>query len=460
MAIPRALGRVVSLETSVILSKKPVCMTWAGSRRLLNVHEVDSQEIMKSYDVLVPLGAKARSPDEAVRAAKSIGSNKIVVKAQVLAGGRGKGVFDNGFQGGVHVVDNDEMAVRDIASNMIGHKLITKQTGSAGRPCNMIQVAEAVQVNKEYYLAILMDRAAMGPVMIGSAQGGMDIEAVAAADPEAIVQLPIDIEQGLDASAAADFAVRMGIEEACVDSAITAMSNLYKLFIERDCTLLEINPLAQVSPNTIMCLDAKINFDDNAEFRQTEVFAKRDITQENEADVEAAKYDLNYIALDGNIGCLVNGAGLAMATMDIIQLHGGSPANFLDVGGGATAKQVTEAFKLITKDPNVSAILVNIFGGIMRCDVIAEGIIHAASDLELSVPIIVRLQGTNKEEAKEMIAKSGLDIISSDELDDAAHRAVTLSKIVELSRQANVELKFREAKSSSQKEDPMTPFFT
>ncbi|EGD80888.1 succinyl-CoA ligase subunit beta [Salpingoeca rosetta] len=454
------LSRVLGQGLRLGARGSPALTSLGGARRLLNIHEADSQELMKSYGLNVARGAKAKSPEEAVTAAKSMSTSKVVLKAQVLAGGRGKGVFDNGFSGGVHVLDNDESKVREIASQMIGHNLITKQTGKEGRPCNMIQVVEAVNVQKEFYLALLLDRAAMGPVMIGSSQGGMDIEAVAAENPDAIVKLPIDIDGGLSMEAATNFARQMGIPDSCVDSAADQMVKLYQLFLERDCSLVEINPFAQVGPSEVMCLDAKLNFDDNAEFRQSGVFEKRDTTQENKADVEAAKFDLNYIQLDGNIGCLVNGAGLAMATMDIIQLHGGSPANFLDVGGGATARQVTEAFKLITQDPNVSAILVNIFGGIMRCDVIAEGIIHAASDLDLSVPIIVRLQGTNREEAKEMIANSGLDIISSDELDDAAFRAVQLSKIVELARQAHVHVTFREAERPHHDDDVMTPYFT
>lgn len=328
------------------------------------------------------------------------------------------------------------------AEKMLGKKLVTKQTGSHGKPCNIVYICERKFVRHEYYFAILMDRATKGPVIVASAQGGMDIETVAAETPEAILTLPIDINKGLSEARARELAENLGFTSSCVDQAVDTMQKLYKLFLERDATMVEINPLAETSDHKVMCMDAKINFDDNADYRQEKVFSLRDVSQEDPREVAAAKFHLNYIHLDGNIGCLVNGAGLAMATMDIIKLHGGEPANFLDVGGGATAQQVTEAFKLISSDPRVTAILVNIFGGIMRCDIIAEGIIAAVNQLSLDMPLVVRLQGTQVEKAKKLIKESGLRIISVDDLDQAASYSVSMSTIVSMARKANVEVSF------------------
>lgn len=366
---------------------------------------------------------------------------KKVIKAQVLAGGRGKGFFSNGFKGGVHLVDTME-EVASISEKMIGQKLITKQTGAEGRICNSVYVCEEVPIDSECYFAITMSAVSKGPIIVASAQGGVDIEGVAAKDPDAIITLPIDMEVGLQAKQARDLAQRLGFSEVALDSAVANMQRLYALFMEKDCTLVEINPLCQTKDGKVICADAKLNFDDNAEFRQKEVFALRDRSQEDPREVAASKHNLNYIGLDGTIGCLVNGAGLAMATLDIIKLHGGSPANFLDVGGGATSEQVTEAFKIISSDPKVSAILVNIFGGIMKCDVIAQGIIAAASQLHLRIPLVVRLQGTNMEEAKSLIEQSGLHIIPEDDLDVAARKSVQLSNIVNLAHDIQLNVKF------------------
>ncbi|EDQ91310.1 uncharacterized protein MONBRDRAFT_20070 [Monosiga brevicollis MX1] len=442
-------------------SQRLVAASAIAQRRCLHLHEVDSMDLLRSFDVSVGKGDRAFSSDEAVQVAKQMSTDKVVIKAQVLAGGRGKGHFDNGFQGGVHVVKGED-EIRSAADNMIGHRLITKQTDEHGRPCNMVQIAECMDIDKEFYFALLMDRSMGGPCIVGSSQGGMDIEAVAEATPDAIIKVPVDIKEGLSTDKAIQVAKDMGFADDIAPKAAQEMINLYTLFLEKDCTLVEINPLVQTKGGDVMCLDAKVNFDDNAGFRQKDVFEKRDVSQENAADVEAAKYDLNYIDLDGTIGCLVNGAGLAMATMDIIQLYGGRPANFLDVGGGATAEQVTAAFKLITSDPSVSAILVNIFGGIMRCDVIAEGIIEAASELHLNVPIVVRLQGTRKAEAKALIAESGLDIIAADDLDDAAQKACKSAHIVESAREAGlaVSIKCLKQKHLQDEEAMMTPRFT
>lgn len=421
----------------------------AVQRRSLHIHEADSIDLLRRFGIKTARGARAYSVEEAVAVADSLGSPKCVIKAQVLAGGRGKGVFDNGFKGGVRVVSG-EKEIRDVTSSMIGHNLITKQTDAKGRPCNMVQVVEALDIAHEYYFALLMDRSMNGPTIVCSPRGGTDIEAVAHEDPSAIHKIPVDVKIGLTKDIAETAARKMGFPEACVEKAAGEMMKLYSLFIQHDCTLVEINPMIHDNAMDVKCLDAKVNFDDNAEFRQKDIFALRDTSQENAVDVEASKYNLNFIGLEGSIGCLVNGAGLAMATMDIIELYHGKPANFLDVGGGATAEQVTAAFKLITKDPQVTAILVNIFGGIMRCDVIAQGIISATKQLDLSVPVVVRLQGTMKDEAKKLIESSGLPIIAADNLDDAAQRAVLVSKIVEMARSADLAVSIREKPKTNQ----------
>ncbi|KAI8893776.1 hypothetical protein BC833DRAFT_615910 [Globomyces pollinis-pini] len=397
--------------------------------------------LLKQYGVTVARGGVAKTADEAEEFARQLGTPDSVIKAQVLAGGRGKGHFDSGLQGGVKMCYSPEQA-RNYASKMLGHKLITKQTGAAGRPCNDVFVVERVYVRREYYFAIIMDRASQNPVIIASSQGGMDIETVAHETPEAIVSHVIDINSGLNYNDAIEVARKIGFENDAVEKAADTFMKLYKIFLEKDATMIEINPLAEVQSGEVMCMDAKFGFDDNAEFRQQEIFALRDKSQEDKREVAAAKWNLNYIGLDGNIGCLVNGAGLAMATMDIIKLHGGDPANFLDVGGGAQKEQVAEAFKIISSDPRVSAILVNIFGGIMRCDIIAQGIIAAVQELGLELPLIVRLQGTEVEAAKKLIQESGLKIFSIDDLDEAASKAVKMSEIVQLGREADVKVSF------------------
>merc|ERR1711913_5742 len=329
------------------------------------------------------------------------------------------------------------------AQGMIGDFLITKQTGAEGRICNSVMITERKYTRKEYYIAFMNERAFNGPVIIASSEGGVNIEETAEKNPDSIVKFPIDVVQGLTVEGSKDVAVKLGIHESKVDDVAQILQNLYKLFISKDASMLEINPFAEDNSGNFVCLDAKLKFDDNAEFRQKAVFDQRDWSQEDAREVAAAEYNLNYIALDGDIGCMVNGAGLAMATMDIIKLHGGSPANFLDVGGGATASQVKEAFKIITSDPKVNAIMVNIFGGIMRCDVIAEGIIAAAHELKLATPIVVRLQGTNVDEAKVMIGASGMKILPVDNLDEAARLAVKLSNIVGIARDAHLNVNFQ-----------------
>lgn len=409
--------------------------------RNLSVHEYVSMSILKEAGVPTPKFGVAKTVAEAKAIAVDLNCPDLVVKAQVLAGGRGKGHFKKGGKGGVQLVYNPDQ-VEEAAAGMIGDFLVTKQTGEDGRICNCVMVTERKYTRKEFYVAFMNERSFSGPVMIASSEGGVNIEDVAAKNPNAIVKYPIDIHEGLTPEKAREAAIKLGFPAEKEDEIADVFVKLYQLFVEKDATMVEINPFAEDSNGSYFCLDAKIKFDDNAEFRQREVFEQRDWTQEEPSEVEAAEHNLNYIALDGDIGCMVNGAGLAMATMDIIKLHGGSPANFLDVGGGATASQVKEVFKIITADPKVNAIMVNIFGGIMRCDVIAEGIIDAAKELHLKTPIVVRLQGTNVDEAKVMIGSSGLKILPVENLDEAARLAVKLSNIIDIAKQAQVDVNF------------------
>ncbi|KAI9622608.1 hypothetical protein KEM48_007225 [Puccinia striiformis f. sp. tritici PST-130] len=375
------------------------------------------------YGIPTPISKAAKTPEEAHQIAKSFGK-PMVIKAQVLAGGRGKGYFEgkDGLKGGVQMVDTPEQALQ-YAKQMLGNKLITKQTGAAGRICNAVMLAEKREPSHEYYVAILNDRSLNGPALVASAQGGMNIEEVAAKDPTAIHTFPIDFQNGLSQQEGIEIAKKLGIKDT--QAAADIFINLYRLFKDKDATQIEINPLAETKDGAVLCMDAKLGFDENAEFRQEKVFQLRDKTQEDPTEVEAAEYGLNLIKLDGNIGCLVNGAGLAMATMDVLKLNGGNPANFLDVGGGATAEAVKKAFELITSDKvsNQSS-LTSIFGGIMRCDVIAEGIIKATNELSLDIPLIVRLQGTKEKEAKKLIKDANMKIFAFDGLDEAACKAV------------------------------------
>ncbi|KAF7310638.1 Succinate--CoA ligase [ADP-forming] subunit beta, mitochondrial [Mycena chlorophos] len=406
----------------------------AGQRRFLSIHEYQSMTLLNSYGIPTPKSVAAKSPEEAFTVAKNFGHDRLVIKAQVLAGGRGKGKFDNGLQGGVHMVSSPEQA-QEYASKMIGANLITKQTGAGGRICNAVMLAERRNPKHEYYVAVLNDRVSQGVVLVASAQGGMNIEEVAAKDPSAIITTPISFETGLTKAEALDVAVKLGFQGDAQGQAADIFINLVKIFKDKDATQIEINPMAETDDGAVLwrvfsCIlhmDAKFGFDDNAEFRQQDIFALRDISQEEASEVEAQKANLNFIKLDGNVGCLVNGAGLAMATMDVLSLHGGHPANFLDVGGGATPETVKKAFEILLADPKVKSIFINIFGGIMRCDYIAEGVIKATKELSLNIPLVVRLKGTKEQEAKDMIKASGLKIIAFDSLDDAAERAVQLA---------------------------------
>ncbi|KAJ3827388.1 succinyl-CoA synthetase beta chain SSC-beta [Lentinula raphanica] len=398
----------------------------AGQKRFLSIHEYQSVKLLNSYGIPTPKSIAASSPQEAFDVAKSFGHNRLVIKAQVLAGGRGKGKFDSGLQGGVHMVDSPEQA-KEYAEKMLGSKLITKQTGAGGRICNAVMLAERRDPSHEYYVAVLNDRVTQGVVLVASAQGGMNIEEVAAKDPSAIITTPINFETGLTKSEALAVANKLGFKDGAADEAADIFINLYRIFKDKDATQIEINPMAETADGKVLCMDAKFGFDDNAEFRQQDVFLLRDISQEEASEVEAQKANLNFIKLDGSIGCLVNGAGLAMATMDVLSLHGGNPANFLDVGGGATPETVKKAFEILLADPKVKSIFINIFGGIMRCDYIAEGVIKATKELELKIPLVVRLKGTKENEAKQMIKDSGLKITAFDGLDEAAETAVQLA---------------------------------
>jgi succinyl-CoA synthetase beta subunit len=389
----------------------------------MNIHEYQAKEILQKFGAATTRGKVASSADEAEKIAREIGAGEIVIKAQVHAGGRGKGTFKNGFKGGVHIVKSPSEA-REVASKMLGQTLVTHQTGEAGRVVNQVLVAESADIEREIYFAVLLDRATAAPLIVASTEGGVEIESVAEKSPERIIREPIDPLAGLQPFQSRKLVKQLGFKSEQLKPATQLFSALYRTFIESDCSMVEVNPLVVTKKGEVLALDAKFNFDDNALYRHKEIAAMRDTAEEDPREVEASKHGLNYIGLDGNIACLVNGAGLAMATMDIIKFYGGSPANFLDVGGGATEEQVTEAFKLLVSDENVKAILVNIFGGIMKCDVIAQGIINAVKAVKLPVPLVVRLEGTNVDAGKKLIAESGLAVIAADDLADAAQKVV------------------------------------
>ena len=382
----------------------------------MNIHEYQAKELFREYGVRTLQGVVASNPEEAANACKQLGGNIWVVKAQVHAGGRGKG-------GGI-VLCRTADEVYEAASNLIGKRLITPQTTSEGVEVRKVYVEEGCNISKELYLGIVLDREKELPVMMASIEGGVEIEEVAHKNPEKILKVHIDPITGLGDWQAREIAFGLGLEGDQIKNCIKSMKRLYKLFIELDCSIVEINPLVVNTANEIIALDAKINFDSSALFRHADVEKLRDTNEEEPLETKANEVGLNYIKLDGEIGCMVNGAGLAMATMDIIKLHGGEPANFLDVGGGASSNQVAEGFRVILSDPEVKAIFVNIFGGIMRCDFIAEGIIEAANEIEMNVPLIVRLAGTNVELGKKMLSESGLDLIPADDMDDGAKKAI------------------------------------
>lgn len=386
----------------------------------MNIHEYQGKEILRKYDVTTPRGFPCFSVDEAVQAAEKLGGKVWVVKAQIHAGGRGKG-------GGVKVAKSLE-EVRTYASQILGMTLVTHQTGPEGRLVKRLLVEEGADIKKELYVGMVVDRGSQRVALMASSEGGMDIEEVAEHTPEKIHKVFIDPVTGLTDAEADDVARKIGVPEQSLDQARAFMQGLYKAFDECDASLAEINPLILTGDDRVVALDAKFNFDSNALFRHPEIQAYRDLDEEDPAEIEASKFDLTYISLDGNIGCLVNGAGLAMATMDVIKLYGGSPANFLDVGGGATTEKVTEAFKIMLKNPDIKAILVNIFGGIMKCDVIAQGVIAAARQVDLKVPLVVRMKGTNEDLGKKILAESGLPIIAANNMAEAAEKVVNAAQ--------------------------------
>jgi succinyl-CoA synthetase beta subunit len=386
----------------------------------MNIHEYQAKELLAKFDVRVPRGGVAYTPGEAIGVSRKLGGTVWVVKAQIHAGGRGKA-------GGVKLV-RSEAEVADAARSLLGRNLVTHQTGPAGREVKRVYVEEGCDIARELYLGILVDRDTGRITLIGSTEGGVEIEEVAEHSPERILKVAIDPASGIQPFHAREIAFGLGLEGQQVGTAVKFVTALYRAFTELDASIAEINPLVVTGSGELLALDAKMGFDDNALFRQPEVAALRDVDEEDPAEVEAGRHGLNYLKLDGNIGCLVNGAGLAMATMDIIKLHGAGPANFLDVGGGATRERVSTAFKLILSDPNVEGILVNIFGGIMRCDVIAEGVVGAARETNLHVPLVVRLEGTNVDLGKKILQQSGLPILAGENLVDAAQKIVSAVK--------------------------------
>ncbi|MTD99142.1 ADP-forming succinate--CoA ligase subunit beta [Paracoccus sp. YIM 132242] len=396
----------------------------------MNIHEYQAKALLRQYGAPVSDGRIVMKADEAKTCASEMDGPLWVVKAQIHAGGRGKGSFkeaEAGEKGGVRLAKSVEEA-EELTRQMLGRTLVTHQTGPSGKQVNRIYIEDGSDIARELYLALLVDRQTSRVSFVASTEGGMDIEEVAAHTPEKIVNFSVDPASGLSDFHGRRVAFALGLEGSQVKQCVALVKNLYRMFIERDMEMLEINPLIVTPEGQIKCLDAKMGFDNNALYRQPDIMALRDETEEDPKELAASKFDLNYIALDGEIGCMVNGAGLAMATMDIIKLYGAEPANFLDVGGGATKEKVTEAFKIITSDPNVKGILVNIFGGIMRCDIIAEGIIAAVKEVGLQVPLVVRLEGTNVDLGKDIIAKSGLNVIAADDLSDAAEKIVKAVK--------------------------------
>jgi|TARA_B110001469_G_scaffold125154_1_gene140076 succinyl-CoA synthetase beta subunit len=399
----------------------------------MNIHEYQAKTLLHRYGVPVSEGRIVLSADEAKRAASEVEGPLWVIKAQIHAGGRGKGSFieaDAGSGGGVRLARSVEEAEKE-AKAMLGRTLVTKQTGPVGKMVNRIYIEDGSGIKKEFYLAILVDRQSSRISFVASTEGGMDIEEVAESTPEKILSFSVDPATGYQGYHGRRIAFNLGLDSKQTKQCVALMANLYRLFVDKDMEMLEINPLIISDSGDLKCLDAKMSFDGNAMYRHRDIAELRDTTEEDPKELEASKYDLNYIALDGQIGCMVNGAGLAMATMDIIKLFGSEPANFLDVGGGATKEKVTEAFKIITSDPQVKGILVNIFGGIMRCDVIAEGVVSAVKEVGLQVPLVVRLEGTNVEEGKAIITDSGLNVIAANNLKDGAEKIVAAVKALQ-----------------------------
>lgn len=393
----------------------------------MNIHEFQAKQLFQEFGIPCPKGYPAKTREEMITAVSELPEGFIVVKSQIHAGGRGKGTFIDGFKGGVKLAKSKAEA-KELAEKMLGNTLVTNQTGPAGRKVQTVYFCEGTDIEKEYYLAMLLDRATGQPAIIASTEGGMDIEEVAHNTPEKITKILIDPTLGIMPHQARRIAFSLGFQGEQLKQVVDLVTKLYKFYDTKDCSMVEVNPLVLTKQGNITALDAKVSFDENSLFRHPNIRELRDLNEEDPKEIEASKYSLSYIALDGNIACLVNGAGLAMSTMDIIKHFGGNPANFLDVGGSANEEQVTHAFKIILSDPNVKGILVNIFGGIMKCDIIAKGVIAAAKNVHLSVPLVVRLEGTNVAEGKRLLNESGLKLVSADNLSDAAEKIVALVK--------------------------------
>ena len=410
-------------------------------KRFYNLHEYQSLMLLKSFGIPTPYNKVANSVLEAQCIAKEIGDEQVVLKAQVLAGGRGKGKFSSGVQGGVHIITPSE--VSSIAKGMIGKQLITKQTGTAGKPCNMVLIMKKVPLEKEFYLAFLLDRKFGGPVLVYSRKGGMDIEEVAARDPSEIYKVPLSLQLGVTSDISSQVTKNLGFESSRQQEIFELLSNMYKIFVLKDLLMLEINPLGLTETGELMVCDAKLNFDDNAIFRQEDTYSARDLRQEDMDEHEAHAAGLSYISMEGTIGCLVNGAGLAMATMDLIKLKGGSPANFLDVGGGAQEDQIVSALKILQGNDLVDSVLINIFGGIMRCDIIASGLVTAIEKVGFKKPIVARLCGTNWKEARDIIVESKTAVLYEPDEEAAVKKVVAVSKMVRMSREMNLSLEIK-----------------
>lgn len=418
----------------------PLCI----DKRYLSIHEYLSIELLKSHNVPCPRGFPAKSGEEAEEKALELqnmcGDLDLVVKAQVLSGGRGLGYFkENHFQGGVHICRNSA-EVKEVSNKMLGNTLVTKQSGEEGKQCNTVFICERFYIRKERYVALLLDRSSDGIVLLGSSTGGSSIEEISKQNPESIFKMNIDVKKGLSSGQAREFCENIGFKESQLDVVTEIVMNLYKIFKKYDCTLLEINPLSETNDGRVLCCDAKMNFDDNAEYRQKEIFDKRDCSQENPEEVEARKHNLNYVSLNGNIACMVNGAGLAMATLDLIMLYNGTPSNFLDVGGGATEEEIVEALRIINNTDRAKVCFINILGGIMRCDIIAKGIINATKQINFKKPVIIRLEGTNQKEAEQLIKKSNVKCILCQDMNMAARKSVAMANIIELATTSGIDI--------------------
>lgn len=430
---------------SVVLAKNRLEKTktcFCYSKRNLSIHEYISVDLLKSHNVPCPKGFSATTAEEAEEKAlelqNELGDVDLVVKAQVLSGGRGLGYFkENNFEGGVHICRNSN-EVKEVAKKMLGNTLVTKQSGKEGKKCNTIFICERFYIRSERYVAFLLDRSSDGILLIGSSTGGSSIEDISKKNPQSIFKMSIDMKNGLSNGQSREFCENIGFKNDQLSIVSDIILNLYKIFKKYDCTLLEINPLSETNDGRVLCCDAKLNFDDNAEYRQKEIFQKKDLSQENPEEVEAKKHNLNYVSLDGNIACMVNGAGLAMATLDLIVLKNGTPSNFLDVGGGADESEIVEALRIINNNKRAKVCFINILGGIMRCDIIAKGIINATKQIDFKKPIIIRLEGTNQKEAEKLIKDSNVKLILCQDMDKAAQKSVAVAKILELAETSDV----------------------